>query len=139
MLQFLHALFPIHDGMVVFFTGHRRHGLFKFMPTYFDVYAEVLLVYFSLPKLISDLPCILNVSRRVYWWFLLVHKISYAGSVGGYFLVLFSLFIPTLIDPSFAIPVGGLILFYGVYYGLVARDFAEVCTDKMAAHISVSS
>ena len=33
---------------------------------------------------------------------------------------------------------GLLLLFYGLYYGVVGRDFAEVCTDKMAAHIGVS-
>nr|CDS27216.2 phosphatidylinositide phosphatase SAC2 [Hymenolepis microstoma] len=57
----------------------------------------------------------------------------------GYLLVLFCMFIPQIISPSFAFPVGGLILFYGVYFGLIARDFAEVCTDKMAAHISYFS
>ncbi|VDD79565.1 unnamed protein product [Mesocestoides corti] len=76
-----------------------------------------------------------STPRRVYWWFLFVHKISYAASIGGYFLVVFSMFIPHIINPNFAFPVGGLVLFYGVYYGLIARDFAEVCTDKMAAHI----
>ena len=34
---------------------------------------------------------------------------------------------------------GLLLLFYGLYYGVVGRDFAEVCTDKMATHIGVSS
>ena len=33
---------------------------------------------------------------------------------------------------------GLLLLFYGLYYGVVGRDFAEVCTDKMATHIGVS-
>ena len=32
---------------------------------------------------------------------------------------------------------GLLLLFYGLYYGVVGRDFAEVCTDKMATHIGV--
>ena len=32
---------------------------------------------------------------------------------------------------------GLLILFYGLYFGVVGRDFAEVCSDTMAAHIGV--
>jgi hypothetical protein len=33
---------------------------------------------------------------------------------------------------------GLLLLFYGLYFGVVARDFAEVCSDTMATHIGVS-
>lgn len=36
-----------------------------------------------------------------------------------------------------AMDFGLLLLFYGLYYGVVGRDFAEVCTDKMATHIGV--
>ena len=34
---------------------------------------------------------------------------------------------------------GLLLLFYGLYFGVISRDFAEVCTDKMASHVGVSS
>ncbi len=30
-----------------------------------------------------------------------------------------------------------IILFYGVYYGVLARDIAEICSDIMASHIGV--
>lgn len=30
------------------------------------------------------------------------------------------------------------LLFYGLYYGVVGRDFAELCADRMAVHIGVS-
>lgn len=29
-------------------------------------------------------------------------------------------------------------LFYGLYYGVMGRDFAEICSDYMAATIGVS-
>ncbi|KAM7538450.1 hypothetical protein Aperf_G00000070419 [Anoplocephala perfoliata] len=77
--------------------------------------------------------------RRVYWWFLLIHSVSYSATVFSYFLIMFSMIVPYLISPTFALPFGGLVLFYGVYFGLVARDFAEVCTDKMAVRISYFS
>jgi hypothetical protein len=34
--------------------------------------------------------------------------------------------------------VGLLFLFYGLYYGVLGRDIAEICADKMASHIGVS-
>ena len=34
---------------------------------------------------------------------------------------------------------GLLLLFYGLYYGVLGRDVAEICTDAMASHIGVSS
>lgn len=33
---------------------------------------------------------------------------------------------------------GALFLFYGLYYGVLGRDIAEICADKMASHIGVN-
>lgn len=33
--------------------------------------------------------------------------------------------------------VGMMFLFYGLYYGVLGRDFAEICTDKIATQIGV--
>lgn len=33
--------------------------------------------------------------------------------------------------------VGVLLLFYGLYYGVMGRDFAEICSDYMASTIGV--
>lgn len=67
-----------------------------------------------------------------------MHKVSYSATLFGYILIFISMLVPDLISYNFAVSVGGLISFYGVYFGLVSRDFAELCTDKLAAHISVS-
>ncbi len=34
---------------------------------------------------------------------------------------------------------GILLLFYGLYYVVFGRDFAEICTDRMAAKIGVGA
>src|SRR5277367_5736534 len=34
--------------------------------------------------------------------------------------------------------VGMMFLFYGLYYGVLGRDFAEICTHKIATQIGVS-
>lgn len=33
--------------------------------------------------------------------------------------------------------VGVVLLFYGLYYGVMGRDFAEICSDYMASTIGV--
>lgn len=60
----------------------------------------------------------------------------------GYLVVMFTIFglnMLVLVKPQTAMDFGLLLLFYGLYFGVVSRDFAEVCADTMAAHIGVSS
>ncbi|XP_013398510.1 RING finger protein 121-like [Lingula anatina] len=76
--------------------------------------------------------------RLVYKWFLLIYKASYGFGIAGYAIImgtLFGLNLLFLIKPQTAMDFGLLLLFYGLYFGVVGRDFAEVITDKMAAHI----
>lgn len=35
--------------------------------------------------------------------------------------------------------VGVVMLFYGLYYGVMGRDFAEICSDYMASTIGVET
>lgn len=80
--------------------------------------------------------------RLVYKWFLLIYKLSYAVGIIGYFIIMCTLFglnILLLIKPQTSMDMGLLLLFYGLYLGVVSRDFAEVCADKMASQIGVGS
>ncbi|KAL8581295.1 hypothetical protein ACOMHN_028321 [Nucella lapillus] len=80
--------------------------------------------------------------RWVYKWFLLIDKLSYLLGIMGYAFVMSSVFglgIPFLSGPQLAMDSGLLLLFYGLYFGVIARDVAEVCTDTMAAHIGYYS
>ena len=43
------------------------------------------------------------------------------------------------IKPNVWMDSGLLFIFYGLYYGVLGRDLAEVCAGKMASHIGVSS
>lgn len=79
--------------------------------------------------------------RLVYKWFLVIYKISYFLGIVGYMSVMFTLLglnLILLIKPQVSMDFGLLLLFYGLYFGVVARDFAEVCSDTMATHIGVS-
>ncbi|GAB1608218.1 RING finger protein 121-like [Argonauta hians] len=76
--------------------------------------------------------------RLVYKWFLFLYKLSYAMGLIGYFIIMFTIFglnLIFLIRFQLAMDIAMLILFYGLYFGVVSRDFAEVCSDTMAAHI----
>ena len=84
---------------------------------------------------------VFGVFRLVYKWFLLVYKVSYGIGLVGYFVIMCTLFglnILLLIKPQTSMDFGLLMLFYGLYLGVVGRDFAEVCADKMASQIGVS-
>ncbi|OWK18043.1 RNF121, partial [Cervus elaphus hippelaphus] len=83
-------------------------------------------------------PLVQTTPRLVYKWFLLVYKISYATGIAGYMAVMFTLFGLNLlfkIKPEDAMDFGISLLFYGLYYGVLERDFAEMCADYMASTI----
>ncbi|XP_071452861.1 E3 ubiquitin ligase Rnf121 isoform X1 [Hetaerina americana] len=76
--------------------------------------------------------------RLVYKWFYLVYKLSYALGLLGYILMMATFFGINLLFDSKSQPwmdVGFLLLFYGLYYGVLGRDLAEICADKMATHV----
>ncbi|KAI8373323.1 hypothetical protein BD560DRAFT_328180 [Blakeslea trispora] len=75
--------------------------------------------------------------RIVYKWFYVVYNVSFVVGLLGYVLVLFVFFgLAELFgfNPSM-IQAGILLLSYGLYFGVLGRDFVEICTDRMAATI----
>ncbi|XP_048349931.1 RING finger protein 121 [Sphaerodactylus townsendi] len=87
-------------------------------------------------------PLVQTTPRLVYKWFLLIYKISYATGIVGYMAVMFTLFGLNLlfrIKPEDGMDFGISLLFYGLYYGVLERDFAEMCADYMASTIGFYS
>ena len=41
------------------------------------------------------------------------------------------------VKPHVWMDVGLLMMFYALYYGVMARDVAEICTEKMVSGIGV--
>ncbi|KAI6189348.1 Zinc finger domain containing protein [Aphelenchoides fujianensis] len=76
--------------------------------------------------------------RFVYTWFILLHKLSYVLGVAGYFGMMGAMlgvnFIFGMKTTTF-MDAGILLMFYGLYYGVLGRDFAHICTDRMACKI----
>uniref|UniRef100_UPI00358E9544 E3 ubiquitin ligase Rnf121-like isoform X1 n=1 Tax=Myxine glutinosa TaxID=7769 RepID=UPI00358E9544 len=80
--------------------------------------------------------------RLVYKWFLLIYKMSYATGILGYIAVMFTMFGLNLLfrlRSEDSMDFGVVLLFYGLYYGVLGRDFAEICTDYMASTIGYYS
>ena len=77
----------------------------------------------------------------VYKWFLVVYKVSYGLGILGYVLMMatfLGLYILFAVKPQVFMDAGILMMFYALYYGVMARDFAEICTEKMVSRIGVS-
>lgn len=80
--------------------------------------------------------------RLVYKWFLLVHKATYALGIIGYMIVCLTMLGVNLmfaIKPDTAMEFGVTVLFYGLYFGVLGRDFAEMCADKIASKLGYTS
>ncbi|XP_027369291.1 RING finger protein 175 isoform X2 [Bos indicus x Bos taurus] len=74
--------------------------------------------------------------RLVYKWFLLIYKLSYAFGVVGYLAIIFTMcgfHLFFRIKARDSMDFGIVSLFYGLYYGVMGRDFAEICSDYMAS------
>ncbi|KAJ2852556.1 hypothetical protein IWW36_000185 [Coemansia brasiliensis] len=79
--------------------------------------------------------------RRVYQWFALINKASYAVSVVGFVLFALCFFnvAPGMTDSESFVTVCLSIVFYGLYFGLISRDLVTLCADKMAATLGFST
>ncbi|KAF3841242.1 hypothetical protein F7725_007104 [Dissostichus mawsoni] len=106
----------------------------RFLSTWFIF--SVITAYISFRATRKPLAC--TTPRLVYKWFLLLYKISYGTGIAGYTVVMFTLFGINLIfriKPEDAMDFGVSLLFYGLYYGVLGRDFAEMCADFMASTV----
>ncbi|EKX44945.1 hypothetical protein GUITHDRAFT_163384 [Guillardia theta CCMP2712] len=73
--------------------------------------------------------------RLVYSYFYYAFKLCYSSGVVGYLLILSEfLQIPAIFGVEVQVVyVGGMLFFFGLYFGVLSRDCSEMCTDRMAA------
>lgn len=99
------------------------------------IFSLITLVIFYFATMTKIHP---RTPRLVYRWFLIIYQLSYSVGLIGYIIIMLTLFgfnVLILVKPQTAMDAGFLCLFYGLYYGVVGRDLAELCTDKMASQI----
>ena len=76
----------------------------------------------------------------MYSWFYGVYCVSYATGLAGYALVMADfLGVRELLPlPDASSGFAGVCLMYGLYYGVLGRDCAEMCADRMSATFGYS-
>lgn len=79
-------------------------------------------------------------------WFYRLYQLCNITVLVGYVLVLFDWLVSPIlvndigveiIQPGYIGSIGLLLVFYGLYFGVMVRDCAEICADKMASIIGV--
>ncbi|XP_067140326.1 E3 ubiquitin ligase Rnf121 [Centruroides vittatus] len=111
-----------------------HHGWWRFIIIWFVV---TILTGIVMSKALQK-PISGTTPRLVYKWFYLIYMLSYGLGIIGYIVMMLTLLGVNLIFKSKAQPwfdLGLMTLFYGLYYGVLGRDVAEIITDKMAATI----
>ncbi|OTF77571.1 RING finger protein 121-like protein, partial [Euroglyphus maynei] len=83
-----------------------------------------------------------SIPRQVYRWFFYLYSISSIIAVSGYTIVMLTLLGVNIllgIKPMYTLDIGILLLFYGIYYGVLTRDFTDFLVDILAANIGYYS
>ncbi|KAG9305864.1 hypothetical protein G9A89_016516 [Geosiphon pyriformis] len=90
---------------------------------------------FRVIYLASRKPLDHKTPRLVYNWFSIVYKLCYAVGVTGYAIIMLTFFgiVQLFYDFSEVADLGIILLSYGLYFGVLSRDFVEICTDRMAS------
>ncbi|CAJ0581217.1 unnamed protein product, partial [Mesorhabditis spiculigera] len=111
-----------------------QRGWYRFLATWlvYTIFSVWIWLKSNEPQISGKTP------RFVYKWFLFLHKLSYVLGIAGYLTMMFTLLGFNMIfglKPNTCMDAGILLLFYGLYYGVLGRDFAHICTDRMACKI----
>jgi RING finger protein 121/175 len=80
----------------------------------------------------TRVPLSKGTPKNVFLWFNSIYFAAYAVGIAGYCLILLT------VMTHLPLP-GPLLLFYGAYFAVLDRDFAEVCTMAMASRLGVYS
>lgn len=83
-----------------------------------------------------------SIPRLIYRWFYYVYSISSVIAVTGYIIVMGTFLGLNLLlglKPQWTLDIGFLLLFYGIYYGVLTRDFTDFLVDILAANIGYYS
>lgn len=80
-------------------------------------------------------------SRLVYKvWFYFIYKLTFLLCIVGYLILIPKLFVFNgvfKVTQDFWMKYGLIILFYGVYFGVLGQDVAELCISIMATNLGV--
>jgi len=104
---------------------------------FFFFFFETLIIFLSSPfSSSSSIYC----SLQIYRWFYGVFKVSVAVGVSGYILLLVNIFLFAGVVPPELDTSGWAMIavWYGLYFGILTRDCAEVASDRIANRLGGS-
>jgi len=83
----------------------------------------------------SAVPLAPATPRRTYCWFMRAYKCCLVVGASGYLLFMLELtgFRSLLHLPFFLTEIGARFLSWGLYFGLLGRDIAEVCAERISS------
>ena len=121
-------------------------GGLVFIPLLFSVYAHyvrfvviwtlyMLCTGYFVSKPFLEKPMNVKTPRKVYWFFFLCNKISFGVALLGYVLMV----VDALAGKLGIAPIALMLLFYGLLFGVISRDLASVCADKISLKLGVGS
>ena len=104
----------------------------------FIVWIIFTLIMFILFKKSNQKPLSRHTPRMLYSWFYGLYRITSLFCIIGYFFLLCDIFGATQLifsnltnNAVHLSHFGIFLLFYGLYFGVLSRDTAQVCSDKM--------
>ncbi|CAG8481555.1 5350_t:CDS:2 [Ambispora gerdemannii] len=102
---------------------------------FLSIWVLYSLANFRVIYLASRKPLDHKTPRLVYNWFSIVYKLCYAVGVTGYAILMLTFFgiLQLFYDSVEIADLGIILLSYGLYFGVLSRDFVEICTDRMAS------
>ncbi|KAI9315207.1 hypothetical protein BX666DRAFT_1861277 [Dichotomocladium elegans] len=79
--------------------------------------------------------------RMVYKWYTVVYNVSFVVGMCGYIILMLGFFgLGALFSAESGFMQAGILcLSYGLYFGVLGRDFVEICSDRMASTIGYYS
>lgn len=83
-----------------------------------------------------------SIPRLIYRWFYYLYAVSSVTAVTGYIIIMctfLGLNLLLALTPQFTLDIGFLLLFYGIYFGVLTRDFTDFLVDILAANIGYYS
>lgn len=113
------------------------YALYHLYWRFLVIFAAFLAVTaFFLSKPFVEKPMLVTTPRQVYWFFFLCNKIAFGLAFAGYVLLLLDAASGKAYGLSY---LATMCMFYGLFYGVIGRDLAALCADKMAASLGYSS
>jgi len=122
------------------------------IPFFFSCYAGFIrmLIVWSIFSILNGViiskanhkPIQKETPKFVYGWFFLLYRVCYGIALIGYAIFMLDVIGITHII-AHALDLNGFyfsyfgmnLIFYGLYFGVLGRDFAEMCADRMASHL----